>query len=150
MNPFSKIVSFFGGGVIKETGTVLDNLFTSDEERLNAKNIYAKIKQKPQSAQWEINKIEAQTGNSWRTLTGKIAAVSMGLYFIPQYIIAALLWAHLCWSLEPVNGVYVLPSYPVNAETIMKLIFGMLGLGGIKGVEIIAQKAIGKIGGRDK
>jgi hypothetical protein len=34
----SKILNWFTGGVIKEIGKVIDNLFTTDEERIKAKN----------------------------------------------------------------------------------------------------------------
>ena len=33
-----KILDWFSGGVIKEVGKVIDNLFTTDEERIKAKN----------------------------------------------------------------------------------------------------------------
>ena len=33
-----KILEFFGSNVIGDIGKVIDNLFTSDEERINAKN----------------------------------------------------------------------------------------------------------------
>ena len=32
-----KILDWFSGGVIKQIGDVIDDLFTSDEERANAK-----------------------------------------------------------------------------------------------------------------
>lgn len=38
-----KIVDWFSGGVIKEIGNVIDNLFTSDEERIKAKNEIFKV-----------------------------------------------------------------------------------------------------------
>ena len=40
-----KIIEFFGGSVFKDVGKVLDDLFTSDEERINAKNQVFKILQ---------------------------------------------------------------------------------------------------------
>ena len=33
-----KILEFFGSNVIGDIGKVIDNLFTSDEERINARN----------------------------------------------------------------------------------------------------------------
>ena len=40
-----KIIEFFGGTVFKDVGKVLDDLFTSDEERIEAKNKVFKILQ---------------------------------------------------------------------------------------------------------
>ena len=38
-----KILNWFSGGVIKEIGKVIDNIFTNDEERINAKNEIIKV-----------------------------------------------------------------------------------------------------------
>jgi hypothetical protein len=70
-----KILEFFSGKVVKEVGEVIDNLFTSDEERLKAKNeIFKVLTQKElelQKMQTEIIVSESK-GNwlqrSWRPL----------------------------------------------------------------------------------
>lgn len=70
-----KILSWFSGGLVSEIGKVIDNLFTSDEERLNAKNEVFKVLQeqklKLQELQTEIILAEAK-GNwlqrSWRPI----------------------------------------------------------------------------------
>jgi len=70
-----KIIQFFSGKVFKEVGEVIDNLFTSDEERLKAKNeIFKVLTQKElelQKMQTEIIVTEAK-GNwlqrSWRPI----------------------------------------------------------------------------------
>jgi hypothetical protein len=70
-----KILSWFTGGVIGEVGKVIDNLFTSEEERINAKNeVFKVLKQKQlelQQLQTEIIVAEAK-GNwlqrSWRPI----------------------------------------------------------------------------------
>ena len=71
----NKILSWFTGGVIKEVGKVIDGLFTSDEERLKAKNEVFKVLQEQQlelqKLQTEIVLAEAN-GNwmqrSWRPI----------------------------------------------------------------------------------
>jgi hypothetical protein len=70
-----KILEFFGGSVFKEVGNVLDNLFTSEEEKINAKNeVFKILKQKElelQKMQTDIIIAEAK-GNwlqrSWRPI----------------------------------------------------------------------------------
>jgi hypothetical protein len=70
-----KIVDWFSGGVIKEIGNVIDNLFTSDEERIHAKNEILKVLKEQQlelqRLQTEIIVAEAN-GNwlqrSWRPM----------------------------------------------------------------------------------
>lgn len=70
-----KILSWFTTGVIGEIGKVIDNLFTSEEERINAKNQVFKVLQEQQlelqKLQTEIIVAEA-SGNwlqrSWRPI----------------------------------------------------------------------------------
>tara|TARA_R110002153_G_scaffold6130_1_gene28006 strand:+ start:290 stop:685 length:396 start_codon:yes stop_codon:yes gene_type:complete len=71
----NKILGWFTGGVVKEVGEVIDSLFTSDEERLKAKNEVFKVLQEQQlelqKLQTEIVLAEAN-GNwlqrSWRPI----------------------------------------------------------------------------------
>lgn len=70
-----KVLDFFSGKVIGEIGQVLDNLFTSEEERVKAKNeVFKILKEKElelRKMQTEIIVTEAQ-GNwlqrSWRPI----------------------------------------------------------------------------------
>lgn len=70
-----KIVDWFSGGVVKEIGKVIDNLFTSDEERIKAKNeVFKVLREKElelQKMQTDIIIAEAK-GNwlqrSWRPI----------------------------------------------------------------------------------
>ena len=88
-----KILSWFTGGLVKEVGKVIDNLFTSDEERLKAKNEVFKVLQeqqlKLQQLQTEIILAEAN-GNwlqrSWRP----ILMLSFGFIVIYVKFIAPL------------------------------------------------------------
>tara|TARA_R110000787_G_scaffold270565_1_gene377554 strand:+ start:232 stop:624 length:393 start_codon:yes stop_codon:yes gene_type:complete len=89
----NKILAWFSGGVIKEVGKVIDNLFTSEEERINAKNEVFKVLQeqqlKLQQLQTEIIVAEAN-GNwlqrSWRP----ILMLSFGFIVIYVKFIAPL------------------------------------------------------------
>ena len=70
-----KILEFFGANVIGDIGKVIDNLFTSDEERLAARN---KIMQVLKEKELELQKMQTDViiaeakGNwiqrSWRPL----------------------------------------------------------------------------------
>ena len=89
----SKILNWFTGGLVKEIGKAIDNLFTSDEERLKAKNEVFKVLQeqqlKLQQLQTEIILAEAN-GNwlqrSWRP----ILMLSFGFIVIYVKFIAPL------------------------------------------------------------
>ena len=51
----------FGGGAIKAVGTIIDEIHTSDEERLAAKNTIAKIDAELKKRQMDINLADAQS-----------------------------------------------------------------------------------------
>ena len=88
-----KILDWFSGGVIKQVGDVIDNLFTSDEERANAKiKVLEVLKQQQlelQKLQTEIIVAEAN-GNwlqrSWRP----ILMLSFGFIVIYVKFVAPL------------------------------------------------------------
>ena len=88
-----KILDFLSGNVVKEIGGIIDNLFTNDEERINAKNkIIQVLKEKElelQKMQTDIIIAEAK-GNwlqrSWRP----ILMLSFGFIVIYVKFIAPL------------------------------------------------------------
>ena len=71
----NKILGWFTGGVVKEVGNIIDKLFTSEEERIKAKNEVFKVLQEQQlelqKLQTEVILAEAN-GNwlqrSWRPI----------------------------------------------------------------------------------
>lgn len=125
-----KILSWFSGSLVTELGKVIDNLFTSDEERLNAKNEVFKVLQeqklKLQQLQTEIILAEAN-GNwlqrSWRP----ILMLSFGFIVIYVKFIAPL---------------FSLPIPPLEDEFWSLL---QLGIGGYvvgRSVEKVAKNII--------
>lgn len=138
------IFSFLGGAAgsavgesiakpIDAIGNVIDKLFTSDEERLDKKAIIERLKQRPAEMQVELNKLEAQHSSryiaGWRPYIGYILGTCLGIYFIPQYLMAAVIWSKLCLS----TG--VMQPYPVDAASLMQLVLAMLGMGALRTYE---------------
>ena len=88
-----KILDWFSGGVIKQVGDVIDNLFTSDEERANAK---IKVLEVLKEQQLELQKLQTEiivaeaNGNwlqrSWRP----ILMLSFGFIVIYVKFVAPL------------------------------------------------------------
>ena len=99
-----KILEFFGTKVFKQIGDVVDELFTSDEERIRAKNEIFKVLQEKelelQKMQTEIIVAEAK-GNwlqrSWRP----ILMLSFGFIIIYTKFISQLSVHLVTPSLEP-------------------------------------------------
>ena len=127
------------GNVVEKTGNALGGLFTSDDERLTHKEILERIKQKPAEWAYELNKIDAQSGSwfnsGWRPALGWVGAVSLAFFFIPQYLMGAILWGIQCHDII-VNAkdlaIVVLPAYPVKSDAVMELVFLVLGGGVIR------------------
>jgi len=86
--------------------------------------------------QLEINMQESRHSSvfvsGWRPAIGWVCAVGLGCYFIPQYAMAAVLWVKASW-----NAQAILP-YPIpNAEGLLELVGGMLGMALIRASEKI-------------
>lgn len=123
-----------GGGVaqpVEAVGNVLDNLFTSDDERMTHAEVMARIVQAPQMVQTEINKIEAGHRSAlvagWRPFLGWVCGAGLANVFLINPWIQWLTGA---------PG----PLLPLDAMT--ELVIALLGLGALRTAE--------KFGGRAK
>ena len=114
-----KILEFFSTKVFKQVGDVVDNLFTSEEERLNARNQIFKVLQ---DAQLELQKMQTEIivaeakGNRLQRSWRPILMLSFGFIIIYTKFISQLS-AHLItpvlepefWSLLEIGiGGYVI------------------------------------------
>lgn len=125
---------FNGGDTVKAIGDTVDNLFTSDEERMEKQNELLKSTREynyqenkliaeQNKAQTEVNKVEA--GNSslfvagWRPAIGWVGAIALFYQFIAYPL---MLW--IPWS-NP-------PPEPMDYTMLYTLITGMLGIAGLR------------------
>jgi len=85
--------------------------------------------------QLEVNKAEAQTDffrGGWRPATGWVCVVGLAYQFILQPVLP---WA------ASLFGATVPPLPAIDNETLMVLLTGMLGLGGMRTFERVKGKA---------
>lgn len=127
MSFLDKFIGNVAASPIKAIGNVFDKLFTSDEERLKAKAVLEKLKQHPSELQVELNKLEAQHRSiwvaGWRPFIGWVCGISLGCFFIPQFILAAYLWMDMCLKMHKIV------PYPVTPSGLHELVYALLGLG---------------------
>lgn len=94
-------------------------------------------------AQNQINLAEAQSTSwwvaGWRPFIGWICGLSLGCYFIPQYLMAVVIWSIGCWHTKA-----IVPFPIAEPKGLTELLLAMLGMGVLRTVE----KATGAEGNR--
>ena len=121
------------GGIVETVGKLADDLFTSDKERLDAEIEFGKLALEDrkldvqvQQGQIEINIEEAKSGSmfrgGWRPATGWacVGGLVYQLMFRPIF----------GWVASNIGGWDMPPS--LDLETLMALLFAILGLGGYR------------------
>lgn len=138
----SLLKRFLGGEVVSAAqgvANIIDQFVETDDEKRAAENIKLRMAQEPDKAQTEINKIEAGHRSifvaGWRPSIGWVCSFSLGCYFIPQFIIGAILFVRMNWNATE------LTPYPVSADALFELVLAMLGMGTIRMIEKLAGKA---------
>ncbi len=136
------------GSVIKAGGQVLDNLFTSDEERLNAQLKDKALDLQVVSGQLAVNKAEAEHRSifvaGWRPFIGWVGGCALAYKFI--------FYSLICWGWSVARakgwiGVNVPVPPDVDASQLYPIILGLLGLGGMRsyeGVKGVKTNSIGQ------
>ena len=139
MSFFSKLLG--GGDVIKAVGDTLDNLVTSDEERLEKQlemtkaerefnYLESKLIADQNIAQTVINTAEAKSGNlfvaGWRPAIGWVGAIALFYQFI---IYQLLLWIP-----------DITPPPHIESGELYTIITGMLGIAGMRSFDKLNNK----------
>lgn len=129
MGIFSKILGGPAIDAVTAVGNVVDQLFTSDEERAQAAILMEKLRQKPLLLQAEINRVEASHRSlfvaGWRPFIGWVC----GAGFLWAFILHPLFeWVIALRGLDIVT-----PS--IVTDNMMELVLALLGLGTLRSVE---------------
>lgn len=129
----------FGGSAaqpIEAIGNVFDKLFTSDEEKAQAKAVLEKIAQQPHILQAEINKIEAQHRSvfvaGWRPFIGWVCGSALAYSFILRDLIA--------WGIS-IARPSIEPPPELAMEHLVSILLALLGLGGMRTFEKLKGRA---------
>lgn len=124
-----------GVDAVTAVGNVFDKLFTSKDEKLTHEEVRMRLMMQPDVAQVELNKVEASSRSTfvagWRPFIGWICGVGLAMNFI----------------VRPLLNYYLLIFYPkvpimesLEMGTLMTLITGMLGFGGLRTYEKLKGK----------
>ncbi len=134
------------GSIVRGVGNIADDLFTSDEERLNAeieeKRIYANIAQ----GQMRINANEARHGSifvaGWRPAIGWIGAFALAYQFL---IYPLMLWG---WEFAKAQGwipaeIQAPPVFELGP--LLTIVMGMLGVGTMRSFDKLKKTDTKKV-----
>jgi len=115
---------FTGSGVsevVKGVGQAIDGIFTSDDERLSHAEVMERLKQRPDEAQIELNKIDANSKNffqaGWRPFIGWICGMGCTYAFVLAPIVGPL-----------VSKVFNIEVPQPSTSELMTLLISMLGM----------------------
>lgn len=125
MSIFTSLFSSTAAEPIKAIGNIVDNLFTSDDERLTHEEIKLRLQQQPMMAQSEINKVQAAHRSRFVAGARPFLMWVCGFGFLFAFIINPILQ----WLMPEVGS----PELPLDA--MMELTLGMLGLAGLRTIE---------------
>lgn len=146
-NPAASVAQGAATGILDGIGSAANSIREAITGKLDADGqaqfdlAWQSLTQKLQEGQQAINLADAQSGSNfrggWRPALGWVCALSLGSYYIPQAIMATVLWTIQCtavmWAASDIGKV-VLPSYPIifNVEQILGLVASLLGLAGLR------------------
>jgi hypothetical protein len=130
-------VSGVAGAAVDVVGglaNVIDKFVETDDEKRVAELIKMRMIQRPAEAQIELNKIEAGSRSTfvagWRPAIGWVGAISLASFYIPQFVLASIMWVKVSWAAS------TLAPYPVTEiNGLMELVLTMLGMGMLRTYE---------------
>lgn len=121
-------------GVIDAVSSVAGKVLDSNEQKRQFDLALELIKQRPEEFQKELaksqietNKVEAASPNpfvaGWRPAVGWVCVICISLFFIPQYLLAAIIWFLACLGYKSI----VFAPYPISPTPILELTAIILG-----------------------
>jgi len=142
------------GSVVREGGAVLDNLVTSDQERMEIQLQDKKMDIGLLTGQMSVNKAEAGHRSmfvaGWRPALGWVGAIALGYKFLFHPL--------LTWGWVTLQAVGIIPADAalppeIDASELYPIILGMLGLGTmrtVEGVKGVKSNAISSLADKTK
>ncbi len=128
--------NILSGGLVGSVGKILDNLHTSEEEKLQVRLELQKLEADLNKKQMDINLADAKSTagglsgfmqRAWRPLIGMSCAIAIFWEYVCKQFILFFL------AIFNVELTQPLPQLPL--EALMPLVLALLGMASIRGVE---------------
>lgn len=133
------ILSWIGlGGQLAKPIEAVSNLYTTDKAKILAETGMELAQQKRGMAQLENNRLMISSGkffeSAWPALVGWTSGFCVALYWIPQLLVANLIWAQECLDTGRVT------PFPIDPTDILNLVYLLFGFGTY---HLVKKKIIG-------
>lgn len=116
--------------IVRELRLAIDDLFTSDEEREEARRLLYTLESEPHRLQAEITKTEAAHSSvfvsGWRPFIGWVCGAGIAYHYIARDLIA---WGFAAYGLD------LDPLPHIELSELLGLLVAMMGLGGARTLE---------------
>jgi hypothetical protein len=125
-----KLVDSVGNASLKLRTALTGEL--PPDARVRLEEIDADLQKGIADSQSKLNIIDAGKGvfyAGWRPAIGWVCAFGVASYFIPKHVLGAYVWVASYFS----TG--VIGPYPVDADGILELTLGLLGLATLRTIE---------------
>jgi hypothetical protein len=139
------------GGV----ANIIDDLVTTEEERGKLALENRKIDAGLQQGQIDTNKVEAAHPSlfvaGWRPAAGWVAAISLGMVYIPKAAVMTAIWAHQAYMVtHSWSGVGTPPAIPLfpdlGVTDLIGLLLALLGLAGVRSFDKVKEVQTERVG----
>ena len=127
----SKLLNFLGGGVVKQVGDVIDNLSTSEEERLEAKRKMEEVLMQAESqAQEQVTRRWEADMNSDNWLSKNIRPL-ICIFLTAMFVVISIFDGNA-------GGFEIAPAYIPIYQTLLITVYGAYFAG--RSIEKIRKK----------
>ena len=139
MSVLKKILSGGTAEIADSVGTMVDKIFTSDDERLTREEAMLRIENSPYLMALELALADAKSGDKFTRRARPLGLYVFWAVFGVQNGIMPVLW----WFMQVFVDVTVPPPPTViSVETVTTVIAGILGLGWITGRTVEKTKGV--------
>lgn len=123
------ILSWLGAGAeIAKPIEAVGNLYTTDKARIQAETGLEEQVEKGVVAQSNVNSILAASAklfvSGWQPLIGWTSGFLILIYYLPQIVIATIIWGEHCFATGIVS------QFPIKPDDILNLVWLLFGFGG--------------------
>jgi len=139
MNPLNGI-----GALVQGVGSIIDNLHTSDKEKLDGAIALQKLDNELLLAQSNTNTEEAKHKSifvaGWRPAAGWVCAIALAFGYSPKFTVLTGIWVYQAGVIfSSWNGLGtppVIPAFPdLGITDLIGLLASLLGLAGMRSYE---------------